>query len=70
MSTAHQVGAAAAEWAPYNIRVNALAPGYVKTEMAAVDEPQFRQHCKSLGAADRGVEREDSGWPVAGPGRR
>ena len=34
----------AAEWAPYNIRVNALAPGYVKTEMAAVDEPQYRQH--------------------------
>lgn len=34
----------AAEWAPDNIRVNALAPGYVKTEMAAVDEPQFRQH--------------------------
>ena len=33
----------AAEWAPYNIRVNALAPGYVKTEMAPVDEPQFRQ---------------------------
>jgi len=34
----------AAEWAPYNIRVNAIAPGYVKTEMAPVDEPQFRQH--------------------------
>lgn len=34
----------AAEWAPYNVRVNALAPGYVKTEMAPVDEPRFRQH--------------------------
>lgn len=34
----------AAEWAPYGIRVNALAPGYVKTEMAPVDEPRFRQH--------------------------
>jgi NAD(P)-dependent dehydrogenase (short-subunit alcohol dehydrogenase family) len=34
----------AAEWAPYNIRVNALAPGYVKTEMAPVDRPEFRQH--------------------------
>jgi len=34
----------AAEWAPANIRVNALAPGYVKTEMAPVDEPRFRRH--------------------------
>ncbi len=33
----------AAEWAPYNIRVNAIAPGYVKTEMAPVDEPRFRR---------------------------
>ncbi len=34
----------AAEWAPLGIRVNALAPGYVKTEMAPVDDPQYRQH--------------------------
>ena len=34
----------AVEWAPHHIRVNAIAPGYVKTEMAPVDEPQFRQH--------------------------
>ena len=34
----------AAEWAPDNIRVNALAPGYVKTEMAPVDRPEFRRH--------------------------
>jgi NAD(P)-dependent dehydrogenase (short-subunit alcohol dehydrogenase family) len=32
----------AAEWAPHNIRVNAIAPGYVKTEMAPVDEPRFK----------------------------
>ena len=32
----------AAEWAPHNVRVNALAPGYVKTEMAPVDDPRFK----------------------------
>lgn len=31
----------AAEWAPHNVRVNAMAPGYVKTAMAPVDDPQF-----------------------------
>lgn len=40
----HLTRSLAAEWAPYNVRVNALAPGYMHTDMSPIDEPRFQRY--------------------------
>ncbi|MDR1188202.1 MAG: glucose 1-dehydrogenase [Bifidobacteriaceae bacterium] len=39
----HLTRSLAVEWAPFNIRVNAVAPGYVRTDMTPIDRPEFKQ---------------------------
>lgn len=49
----------AAEWATSGVRVNALAPGYVKTDMAPVDEPRFQRHWVQDAAMQRYATPEE-----------
>jgi len=40
----HLTRSLAAEWAPLGVRVNALAPGYIKTEMTPAEDPAFHRY--------------------------
>ena len=42
----HLTRSLAAEWSQYGVRVNAIAPGYVKTEIASTEYKEYRRYWK------------------------
>ncbi len=56
----------AGEWAEHGIRVNALAPGFVRTDMVAprLDDPEFRPYWVENAAQRRAADPKEMGPPA------
>jgi NAD(P)-dependent dehydrogenase (short-subunit alcohol dehydrogenase family) len=60
----HLTRSLAAEWAPHHVRVNALAPGYMRTDMSPVDDPELQRYWIEDAPQQRAGEPEELGGAI------